>query len=185
MENFKNMKKLILALFVILSSNYARADLFKSTLFSLNTIYVDRDYTDNGVKSQSKETDTDFRLTRIEKNWSYGVVYALSSNDASVSNRTSYGLSVGYFSDKDFYLNLNYFLSSKYSLGSGTEYSRGGGYEFDLGFLSKVTASFYVGIALAIKNFTYSEQTSGGVTSSVSATHKDVLPMFTFAVDFM
>lgn len=159
--------------------------MFKSTLFSLNTIYIDRNYNNNGVVSTSKETDTDFRLTRIEKNWSYGLVYALSSNDSATSNRTSYGLSVGYFSDKDFYMNLNYFLSSKYGFGSGTEYSRGGGYEFDLGFLSKVTSSFYVGIALAIKNFTYTELTAGGSTSGISATHKDVLPMFTFAVDFM
>ena len=178
------MKQIVTGIALLLMFSSAQADMFKSTLFSLNTIYVDRDYDDNGIQSNSKETDTDFRLTRVEKNWSYGVVYALSSNDSSIANRTSYGLSVGYFSDKDFYLNLNYFLSSKYSFGGGSEYSRGGGYEFDLGFLSKVTSSFYVGLALAIKNFTYTEQTMAGVTSSISATHKDVLPMFTFAVSF-
>lgn len=179
------MKNLFVIFAVAFISIESHADLFKSTLVSLNTIYVSRDYNDNGVQWSSKETDTDFRLTRIEKNWSYGLVYALSSNDSSSSSRTSYGLSVGYFSEKDFYLNLNYFLASKYNLGFGTEYSKGGGYEIDLGFLSKVTASFYVGLALAIKNFTYSEQTSAAGTSSISATHKDVLPMFTFAVDFM
>ena len=179
------MKNLILTIAIFTAASTASADLYKSTLVSLNTIYVSRDYDDNGVKSTSKETDTDFRLTRIEKAWAYGLVYSLSSNDSSSSSRTSYGLSVGYFSEKDFYLNLNYFLSSKYNLGFGTEYSKGSGYEIDLGFLSKVTSSFYVGIALAIKNFNYSEQTSFAGTSSISATHKDVLPMFTFAVDFM
>ncbi len=179
------MKNIILGLSFLLSASAACADLFKSTLVSLNTIYVSRDYDDNGVKSTSKQTDTDFRLTRIEKGWSYGVVYALSSNDSSSSSRTSYGLSAGLFSEKDFYLNVNYFLSSKYNLGFGTEYTKGSGYEIDLGFLSKVTSSFYVGLALAIKNFTYSEQTSFLGTTSISATHKDVMPMFTFAVSFM
>lgn len=164
--------------------NVAVADMFRSTLFSLNTIYLDRDYDNNGIKSQSKATDTDLRLMRIEKNWSYGGIYSLSSSDASDSSRTSIGLSAGYYSEKDFYLNLHYFLSSKYSFG-GAEYSKGGGYEFDVGFLSKVTSSFYVGILMAIKNFSYSEVTVGGVTSSTTATHKEVVPMFTFAINLM
>lgn len=169
----------------LFGSQSAFADMFKSTLFSLNTIYLDRDYDDNGVRSKSKVTDTDIRLMRIEKYWAYGALYSMSSNDSSDANRTSYGLSLGYYSEKDFYLNLSYFLSSKYSLGNGTEYSKGSGYEFDVGFLSKVTSSFYVGIMMALKNFNYTEQTSGGVTSSVSANHKEVIPMFTFAIDFM
>ena len=175
------MKYLILSI-VLLASGLAKADMFRSTLFSLNTIYLDRDYTDNGVSNQSKTTDTDLRLTRIEKNWSYGVIYSLSSNDSSSANRTSYGLSLGYYSEKDFYLNYNYFYSSKYSFGGGNEYSKGNGYEFDLGFLTKVTSSFYVGLMFAIKSFSYSEMNTG---VSVSATHKDTIPMFTFAVDLM
>jgi hypothetical protein len=162
----------------------AMADIFKSTLFSLNTIYLDRDYDDNGAKSKSKETDTDLRLMRIEKYWAYGAIYSLSSNDSSDASRNSYGLTAGYYSEKDFYLNLSYFLSSKYK-NNGVEYSKGSGYEFDIGFLQKITSSFYVGLLVALKNFTYTEQTSGSVTSSANATHKEVIPMFTFAVDFM
>lgn len=164
--------------------NVAGADMFRSTLFSLNTIYLDRDYDDNGVKSQSKATDTDLRLMRIEKHWAYGGIYSLSSSDASDSSRTSIGLSGGYYSEKDFYMNLHYFLSSKYSFG-GAEYSKGGGYEFDVGFLSKVTSSFYVGILVAIKNFTYSQINIGGVTSPTTASHKEVVPMFSFAINLM
>ena len=164
--------------------NVTNADMFRSTLFSLNTIYIDRDYTDNGVKTQSKATDTDLRLMRIEKNWAYGGMYALSSSDASDSSRSSLGLSVGYFSERDFYLNFHYLLSSKYSFG-GAEYTKGGGYEFDVGFLSKVTSSFYVGIMMAVKNFTYSEINMGGVTSSTSAAHREVIPMFSFAISLM
>lgn len=162
----------------------AKADMFRSTVFSLNTIYLDRDYTDNGIKTQSKATDTDLRLIRIEKNWAYGGLYSLSSSDASDSSRTSLGLSVGYYSERDFYLNFHYLLSSKYSFGSG-EYTKGGGYEFDVGFLSKVTSSFYVGIMIAVKSFTYSEMDLGGVTSSISATHREVIPMFSFAISLM
>lgn len=177
------MKKIIF-IFGVLMVNVAGADMFRSTLFSLNTIYLDRDYNDNGFITQSKATDTDLRLMRIEKNWSFGAIYSLSSSDASDSSRTSVGLSTGYYSERDFYLNFHYFLSSKYSFG-GAEYTKGGGYEFDVGFLSKVTSSFYVGILMAIKNFTYSEMTVGGVTSSTSATHKEVIPMFSFAISLM
>lgn len=179
------MKNVFLLILMTISSLSASADLSRSTIFSLNTIYIDRDYNNNGVTSKSKQTDTDLRLTRVEKNWSYGAIYALSSNDSSDANRTSCGLSVGYYSEKDFYMNLNYFLSSKYSFNGSSEYSKGSGYEVDLGFLTKITASFYAGILIGIKNFSYSEQRIGGVTSDVSVTHREVLPMFTFAVNFM
>lgn len=175
-------------LFLIISlffSPLAQAEMFKSTIFSLNTIYLDRDYDDNGVKSTDKQTDTDFRVMRVEKYWSYGLIYSLSSNDSSDAGRKSYGLSAGYYSQKDFYMNAHYFLSSEYKLGGGTEYTKGSGYEFDVGFLSKVTSSFYVGLLVALKNFSYSEQTNGGVTSSATVSHKEVVPMFSFAVNFM
>lgn len=181
----KSFFKFIIIISNLLILNVAKADMFKSTLFSLNTIYLDRDYTDNGFKTQSKATDTDLRLMRIEKYWSYGAIYSLSSNDASDSSRTSLGLSVGYYSEKDVYLNYHYYFSSKYSFGGGSEYSKGNGYEFDVGFLSKITSSFYVGILMAIKSFNYSEMTQGGSTSAVTASHKEVIPMFTFALNLM
>ncbi len=180
------MKKIILTVILIIISNTSHADMFKSTLFSVNTIYLDRDYDDSGVKSKSKQTDTDFRLTRIEKHWSYGVIYSMSANDSSSASRSSYGISAGYFSEKDFFMNFNYYLSSKYQLGNGSEYSKGNGYEFDVGFLSKITSSFYVGLLVALKNFSYTEQTSSaGATSAVTATHKEVVPMFSFGFNFM
>lgn len=177
------MKNIIL--FLSLISSYAFADLSKTTVFSLNTIYLDRDYTDNGVSSQSKITDTDLRLMKVEKKWSYGAIYSMSSNDSSDSNRSSYGLSAGYYSEKDFYLNAHYFLSSKYKFGSNNEYSKGSGYEIDLGFLTKITSSFYVGLMMAHKNFSYTEQNVNGISQEVSANHKELIPMFTFAVVFM
>jgi hypothetical protein len=181
----KNIKFLIL-FSSLCFSQIAHADMFKSTLFSLNTIYLDREYDDNGVKSKLKQTDTDFRLTRIEKHWAYGAVYSLSANDSSSASRSSLGLSVGYFSEKDFYMSLSYYLSSKYQLGNGSEYSKGSGYEFGVGFLSKVTSSVYVGLLVALKNFEYKEQTfADGSTADISATHKEVLPMFTFGFSFM
>jgi len=179
-----NLRKIILILSLFMAGT-AHADMFRSTLFSLNTIYLDRDYDNNGIKTQSKATDTDLRLMRIEKYWSYGGLYSLSASDASDSSRTSIGLSGGYYSEKDVYLNFHYFFSSKYAFGGGSEYTKGNGYEFDVGFLSKVTSSFYAGIVLAIKNFSYSELTVGGVKTGTSATHKEVIPMFTFAVNLM
>ena len=169
----------------ILFVQVASAEMSKTTVFSLNTIYVDRDYDVNGVKSQNKETDTDLRLTRIEKNWAYGAIYTLSSNDSSDSNRSAYGISGGYFSDKDFYMAAHYFISSKYNAGGGVEYSGGSGYGVDLGFLSKITSSFYAGIVLTHRNLTYNQQSSPAGNSAVSVTQKELLPLFTFAVVFM
>lgn len=169
---------------IICFSLVSKADMFKTTLFTVNTIYLDRDYDTNGTRTQSKSTDTDFRLIKIERNWAYGGVYSLSATDASASNRTSVGLTLGYYSERDFFMNFTYFLSSKYSAG-GTEYTKGGGYEFDVGFLSRVTSSFYVGLMAAVKNFTYSEQSSGGAPSAANVTHREVVPMFSFGIVFM
>lgn len=176
------MKKILFS-FVILSCVFARADLSRTTIFSLNTIYLDRDYTDNGVISKSKATDTDLRLMRVEKKFSYGLIYSQSANDSSSSNRTSTGLSLGFYSEKDFYINVHYFLNSKYSFGSSS-YSKGNGYEIDLGFVSKITSSFYAGLVIARKEFKYTELTSPIGVSSVEATHHELIPMFTFAVVF-
>lgn len=176
------MKKILFS-FVVFSSVLAQADLSRTTIFSLNTIYLDRDYTDNGVNSKSKATDTDLRLMRVEKKFGYGLIYSQSANDSSSSSRTSTGLTLGFYSEKDFYLNLHYFLNSKYSFG-GSEYSKGNGYEIDLGFLSKITSSFYAGLVIARKEFKYTELTGPAGTSSTEATHHELIPMFTFAVVF-
>lgn len=179
------MKKILFSL-VIFVSAVAQADLSRTTIFSLNTIYIDRDYTDNGIETNSKETDTDLRLMRVEKKWSYGVIYSQSANDSSSASRTSTGISFGYYSEKDFYINVHYFLNSKFDFGNGTgEYSKGNGYEIDLGFVSKITSSFYAGLVIAQKNFKYTEMTMPFVgTSSVEASHRELIPMFTFAVVF-
>lgn len=176
------MKKIIFVT-ILLLSGVAQADVSKSILFQLNTIYLTRDYTDTNGTYQDKITDTDFRLIKVEKQWAYGLSYSQSANDSSDANRTSFGVTLGYYSEKDFYLNYTYYYSSKYNFGA-TEY-KGTGYEFDLGFLSKVTSSFYVGLMFAIKNFSYTESTTAGVTTDISATQKEVVPMFTFAVNFM
>lgn len=180
------MKNLSLwsAVVVLLISGVAQADLTKTTLFSLNTMYIDRDYDDDGTKTQAKTNDTDLRITRVDKQFSYGAIYSMNSNDASDANRSSYGISVGYYSVKDFYVNLHYFISSKYNFGGGTEYTKGNGYGVDLGFLSKVTSSFYVGLVITHRGYSYSEISSSGATASVSSTHKELVPLFSFAVAF-
>lgn len=176
--------KIKIFLIILFASNIVQADLFRSTVVSLNTIYLDRDYNNNGTMTSDKITDTDMRLMRVEKHWAYGLIYSQSASDSSDASRTSYGASVGYYSEKDFYINYHYYFASKYNM-AGTEYSKGSGYEIDLGFLSKVTSSFYVGLVMAIKHFNYTEQTSAGVSSSINATQKEVIPMFTFAVSLM
>ena len=187
------MKKILFSVVLLVSTfmpTVASADLSRTTLFSLNTIYIDRDYTFANVSTHDKITDTDLRLMRIEKKWAYGVIYSQSASDSSDASRTSYGISTGYYSDKDFYINLHYFFGSKYTMGA-TEYSKGSGYEIDLGFLTKITSSFYAGLMFGRKEFKYSESTTNAgfpgapsTTAQASAVHRELIPMFTFAVVF-
>ena len=180
------MKNLIglLTFALLIVSIEVKAELSKTTLLSLNMMMIDRTYTDRGVESKSKQTDMDIKVTRIEKQWSYGGIFSTNTNDPSQSNRTSYGLSGGYYSDKDFYINLHYFLSSKYKLDPVTEYTKGTGFGIDLGFLVKITSSFLAGIEITHRNYNYTEITQGGVATPASATHTELIPMFTFAVAF-
>ncbi len=179
------MKKILIATAVLLSLNsVARADLTDTVLVTLNTIYLNRDYTDNGVKSQAKSTDTDIRLGKVFKKYYAGIIYSQSANDSSDSNRTSYGISTGYFSEKDLYIAAHYFFSSKLDHGGGIVDSKGSGFEIDLGGLFKFTSSFYLGLMMAYKTFSYSERTTLGTTASTSVTHRELLPLFTIGFAF-
>lgn len=162
----------------------AHADLSNTVLFTINTIYLDRDYTDNGMTSQFKSTDTDIRLGKIFKSYYVGGIYSQSSNDSSDANRTSYGISTGFFSDKDLYIAGHYFLTSKYGRGNGISDVKGSGIEIDLGGLFKFTSSFYLGLMMAYKSFTYTERTSNGVLTSSSVAHRELLPQFTIGFAF-
>ena len=162
----------------------ARADLSNTILVTINTIYLDRDYSDNGIKTQNKTTDTDIRFGKVFQKYYAGIIYSQSSNDSSNANRTSYGLSTGYYSEKDLYIAAHYFFSSKFNRGGGTVDEKGSGYEVDLGGLFKFTSSFYMGLMMAYKTFSYSERTTGGLTTGVSIFHKELMPLFTIGFAF-
>ncbi len=168
----------------LLYAQFATADLSNTVLVTLNTIYIDRDYTDNGIKSQSKTTDTDIRFGKVFKQYYAGIIYSQSSNDSSDANRTAYGLSTGYYSDKDLYIAAHYFFTSKFDRGGGTVDEKGSGFEIDLGGLFKFTSSFYMGLLMAYKTFSYSERTTAGVTAAASVSHKELLPLFTIGFAF-
>ena len=157
----------------------ARADLSNTNLFTLNTIYLDRDYTDNGVKYKYKTTDTDIRLGHVFRQAYAGIIYSQSANDSTDSNRTSYGLSGGYFSDRDLYIQVHYFLTSKYDHGGGIVDDKGTGYEIDLGGLFRFTSSFYLGLLMAYKSFSYTQRTINGVSAGTSVAHRELMPLFT------
>lgn len=170
--------------FFVLNTQFAYADLSNTVLVTLNTIYLDRDYSDNGIKSQSKTTDTDIRFGKVFKQYYAGIIYSQSSNDSSDANRTSYGLSTGYYSDKDLYIAAHYFFASKFDRGGGVVDGKGSGFEIDLGGLFKFTSSFYMGLLMAYKTFSYSERTTLGVTAPASVSHKELMPLFTVGFAF-
>lgn len=175
----KNFFRLFVALSAVLMSSPAHADLNNTYLFTLNTIYIDRDTTDNGIKTKSKTTDTDIRLGKVFRSYYAGLIYSQSANDAAVSNRTSYGLSGGYYSERDLYMVAHYFFSSKNSLNGGFSEDRGTGFEIDLGGLFRFTSSFYLGLIMAYKTFSYNDRTINSVSSSTSVSSHELMPLFT------
>ncbi len=154
------------------------ADLNNTFLFTLNTIYITRDYNDNGIKSSYKTTDTDIRLGKVFRSYYAGLLYSQSANDSNAASRTSYGLSGGYFSEKDIYMVANYFFSSKNSQ-SGVFEDKGTGFEIDLGGLFRFTSSFYLGLMMAYRSFSYTDRTISGVSAGTSAQNRELVPMFT------
>ena len=173
------MKNFLSLVLILTAASYCKADLNNTYLFTLNTIYLDRDYTDNGVKLKVKTTDTDLRLGKVFRSYYAGLIYSQSANDSSASSRTSYGVSGGYYSDRDLYMVAHYYLSSTYDQGGGVIDQKGSGFEIDLGGLFRFTSSFYLGLLVAYKSFSYSERNSNGVTSSTSVAHREIIPMFT------
>lgn len=173
------MKKLFLFLVITTSSVYCKADLNNTFIFTINTIYLDRDYSDNGVKTKAKTTDTDLRLGKVFRSYYGGLIYSQSANDSLAASRTSYGLSGGYYSDRDLYMVAHYYLSSTYDHGGGVIDQKGSGFEIDLGGLFRFTSSFYLGLLMAYKSFSYSERSFAGVTSGTSVSHRELMPMFT------
>ena len=175
----KKTLSILICLFAFSFSIKSHADLNNTYLFTINTIYLDRDYSDNGVKLKYKTTDTDIRLGKVFRQYYAGVIYSQSSNDSLSSNRVSYGVSGGYYSERDLYLVAHYYLNSTFDQGGGVIDQKGSGFEFDLGGLFRFTSSFYLGLMMAYKSFSYSERQIGGVTSSTSVAHRELMPLFT------
>ncbi len=166
-------------LLIALFGPQAHADLSNTYLFTLNTIYLDRDYSDNGLKFKYKTTDTDIRLGRVFRQAYAGIIYSQSANDSTNANRTSYGLSGGYFSDRDIYIEAHYFFNSKYDHGGGVVDGGGSGFEIDLGGLFRFTSSFYLGLLMAYKAFSYTERSTSGISAATSVSHRELMPLFT------
>jgi len=170
-----------LSLALLLFSGLAKADLSNTTLFQANMMYIDRNFSNGTTSTSYKTQDIDLRLGRVFKKVYAGVVSSQTSYDLLTANRSSVGLSVGYFSDRDIYLMLHYFLSSKYQESSIFNYQKGSGTQVDLGGLFKFSSSFLGGILFSYKSMTYSELVSNNVTSTVNISHREMLPMFTLA----
>ncbi len=176
------MKYLFLETLLVLTVFFglkAHADLSNTYLFTLNTIYLDRNYSDNGTKFKYKTTDTDIRLGKVFRQAYAGIIYSQSANDSITSNRTSYGISAGYFSDRDLYLQGHYYFSSNYDHGGGIVDQKGSGIEIDLGGLFRFTSSLYLGLLMAYKAFSYAERSTNGVTTGTSVAHRELMPLFT------
>ncbi len=169
-------------LMTLFFSCIVKADLSNTTLFKANIMYVDRSFSNGTTSTSYKTQDLDLRLGRVFKKVYAGIISSQSNYDLLTANRSSLGVSLGYFSDKDVYLMVHYFVSSKYQEFSTLNYQKGSGTQVDLGGLFKLSSSFLAGMLFSYKSLTYSELVTNGVSTTVNLSHREMLPMFTLAV---
>jgi hypothetical protein len=117
-----------------------------------------------------------------------GAVYSGMSRDydtQGTKTRTSYGVTAGYFAETTgLYVLGHYYINSEYDDFSGVSLKKGTGYQADLGYYFTVNPSVKIGPQITYRGFKYTQQTSGGVTSSASYVHNEFIPFISLGFFF-
>ncbi len=113
----------------------------------------------NGV--ETTQLNWDFKLGIEDGKLYYGLIYATEdqSNTGPIYTRTSYGPTIGY-NGANGYAHLSYFFSSEFEAGGATVLE-GTGFQFDVGYLFKLTGALSVGPQITYKTFEYDETDTG------------------------
>ena len=137
--------------------------------------------------TNSERTDTYFniRLGYVGLgggNLYVGGIYDSETEDygASEQERTSYGVSFGYFGDSIAVVG-SYYISSELSTGGASNYE-GTGFKVYLSYFFSLTQSVGLGPMLTYKSFTYTEL--GGNSLSTDREETKIDPMIAFSVKF-
>ena len=109
----------------------------------------------------------DLKIGKVS-DWLYlGGIYSVASNTSnggSEVKRTALGATAGYH-DKGFLLDLSYFLTAKKDA-SATVLNKGTGFGLDIGYNWMMGQSFFLGLQMVYRKFTYEEVEASGVTTT-------------------
>ncbi len=150
------MKKILVVLMTLGISTSA----FATTLFGVSVMKYQTET--EGTTLTSNKSDVmyyDAKLGFASEGLYLGGIY--SARGMEDNNRTSYGVSVGYHSG-GFFIDGNYFIASSIDRGT-TTLQQGSGFGADLGYNWMMSSSFYMGLELSYKSFTYKEVTIASV----------------------
>lgn len=172
------MKRILIALLTLGISSSA----FASTLFgvSLMKYQIEGDGTTLG-SIKTDVTNYDVKLGFASQGLYLGGIYSGRSQEDF--GRTAYGVSVGYH-DGGFFVDGHYYLASTIKLAGG-ELNKGSGFGADLGYNWMMKSSFYMGLQLTYKSFTYKQVSAGGVDADQDNKEKsEMYPMVNLGFAF-
>lgn len=115
-----------------------------------------------------------------ESHFYFGGLYTVGNDNQVSANRVSRytgGVGLGYFGYNGFNLRAYYIFSSTYG-----DYKDGTGYQADLGYAINPTSSFYLGLALSLREIKYN--TNQTIASFSSWSRKEVYPFVTLGFLF-
>ena len=154
------MKKLVLAIAVLIVGTWAHAQV----VFSPGISYNDWERNDGTTTSKIARTTIDLRLGyTLPMGFYFGGMYTIE-NDTLGSTDVStdrIGATVGYHNPMGFTALFTYHLVGNSDIGTG-ELSGGSGMQFDLAWVFPLASSFSLGPQLTYRSIEYSKFTATG-----------------------
>jgi hypothetical protein len=176
----------LISIFMLLSclSFNANARSADGILFSINHFQQNlqsKTSLSDGTSSDAESNDqlTDFKLGAKIGSPYIGIMQSSrsSKSGSDVTKFSAVGGSLGYFLDGGFFIMAHYLAQA--SLGS---YKEGTGQQIDLGFISGISSSFFLGAEISHRSITYKENAS--ITNFESYNLAEILPLFSVGFIF-
>lgn len=171
------MKRILIALLTLGISSSA----FASTLLGLSLTKYQWEGDGSSLSGKFDVMDYDVKLGFASQGLYLGGIYSGRSQEDF--GRTAYGVSVGYH-DGGFFVDGHYYLASTIKLASA-EINKGSGFGADIGYNWMLKSSFYMGLQMSYKSFTYKQVSAGGVDADQDNKEKsEMYPMVNLGFAF-
>ncbi len=141
-----------------------------------------KDSLNGSSDSTGDRTTYDLNLGYLIDNGIYvGLLNSTTTcNNSFPGTGTHQGASLGYHFNESAFFHAHYILSASIA-GS---YSKGSGYQADLGYTLTFSGKAHVGTMLSYRSITYKEYASGYTGTLISYNTTELVPMFILGFDF-